>query len=120
KKLLPNLQNKSIDNILLILDNFHNLNNHDEQEAELLLLFKEVSIPLKLNGTFQILTNIKKNSDKEKEIIKIASNCGFQLLKSNNDCKIYFPQSYIPKEFSQHDSVSLLIFHPCLNSTIVG
>lgn len=119
KKLLPNLQNKSIDNILLILDNFHNLNNHYEQEAELLLLFKEVSIPLKLHGTFQILTNINKNSDKEKEIIKIASNCGFRLLENNIDYKIYFTQSYIPKEFIQNDSVSILLFHFYLQSPIV-
>jgi hypothetical protein len=102
------------------MNNFPDFNNHNGQDPELLLLFKGVSIPLKSHGTFQILTNIKKNSDKEKEIIKIASNCGFQLLKGNNDRNIYFPQSYIPKEFSQHDSVSLLIFLPCLNSTIVG
>ena len=54
-----------------------------------MLLFKEVSIPLKLHGTFQILTNINKNSDMEKEIIKIASNCGFQHLENNIDYKIY-------------------------------
>ena len=119
KKLLPHLQNKSIDNILFILDNFQNLNNHYEQETELLLLFKEVSIPLKLHGTFQILTNINKNSDKEKEIIKIASNCGFQLLENNIDYKIYFPQSYIPKEFIQNDSVSILLFHHYLQTPIV-
>jgi len=119
KKLLPNLQNKSIDNILLILYNFNNLNNHYEQESELLLLFKEVSIPLKLHGTFQILTNINKNSDKEKEIIKIASNCGFQLLENNIDYKLYFPQSYIPKEFIQNDSVSILLFHFYLQSPLV-
>jgi hypothetical protein len=120
KKLLPNLQGRSIDNILFILNNFPNFNNHNGQDQELLLLFKGVSISLKSHGTFQILTNINKNSDKEKEIIKIASNYGFQLLKSNNDHKIYFPQSYIPKEFFQTDSVSLLVFHLYVNSTIVG
>jgi hypothetical protein len=120
KKLLPNLQCRSIDNILFILNNFPNFNNHNGQDQELLLLFKGVSISLKTHGTFQILTNINKNSDKEKEIIKIASNHGFQLLKSNHDHKIYFPQSYIPKEFFQTDSVSLLVFHLYVNSTIVG
>lgn len=120
KKLLPNLQCRSIDNILFILNNFPNFNNHNGQDQELLLLFKGVSISLKTHGTFQILTNINKNSDKEKEIIKIASNYGFQLLKSNHDHKIYFPQSYIPKEFFQTDSVSLLVFHLYVNSTIVG
>jgi hypothetical protein len=85
-----------------------------------LLLFKGVSISLKSHGTFQILTNINKNSEKEKEIIKIASKYGFQLLKSNDDHKIYFPQSYIPKEFFPTDSLSLLVFHLYINSTIVG
>ena len=68
----------------------------------------------------EILTNINKNSDKEKEIIEIASKYGFQLLKSNNDHKIYFAQSYIPNQFFQNDSVSLLVFHLYINSTIVG
>ena len=120
KKLLPNLQSRSIDNILFILNNFPNFNNHNGQDSELLLLFKGVSISLKSRGTFQILTNINKNSEKEKEIIKIASKYGFQLLKSNDDHKIYFPQSYIPKEFFPTDSVSLLVFHLYINSTIVG
>jgi hypothetical protein len=120
KKLLPNLQSRSIDNILFILNNFPNFNHHNGQDSELLLLFKGVSISLKSRGTFQILTNINKNSEKEKEIIKIASKYGFQLLKSNDDHKIYFPQSYIPKEFFPTDSVSLLVFHLYINSTIVG
>ena len=120
KKLLPNLQSRSIDNILFILNNFPNFNNHNGQDSELLLLFKGVSISLKSHGTFQILTNINKNSEKEKEIIKIASKYGFQLLKSNDDHKVYFPQSYIPKEFFPTDSVSLLVFHLYINSTIVG
>ena len=120
KKLLPNLQSRSIDNILFILNNFPNFNNHNGQDSELLLLFKGVSISLKSRGTFQILTNINKNSEKEKEIIKIASKYGFQLLKSNDDHKIYFPQSYIPKEFFPTESVSLLVFHLYINSTIVG
>ena len=120
KKLLPNLQSRSIDNILFILNNFPNFNNHNGQDSELLLLFKGVSISLKSHGTFQILTNINKNSEKEKEIIKIASKYGFQLLKSNDDHKIYFPQSYIPKEFFPTDSLSLLVFHLYINSTIVG
>ena len=120
KKLLPSLQSRSIDNILFILNNFPNFNNHNGQDSELLLLFKGVSISLKSHGTFQILTNINKNSEKEKEIIKIASKYGFQLLKSNDDHKIYFPQSYIPKEFFPTDSVSLLVFHLYINSTIVG
>jgi hypothetical protein len=83
-----------------------------------LLLFKGVSISLKSHGTFQILTNINKNSEKEKEIIKIASKYGFQLLKSNDDHKIYFPQSYITKEFFPTDSVSLLVFYLYVNSTM--
>jgi hypothetical protein len=120
KKLLPNLQSRSIDNILFILNNFPNFNNHNGQDSELLLLFKGVSISLKSRGTFQILTNINKNSEKEKEIIKIASKYGFQLLKSNDDHKVYFPQSYIPKEFFPTESVSLLVFHLYINSTIVG
>jgi hypothetical protein len=120
KKLLPNLQSRSIDNILFILNNFPNFNNHNGQDSELLLLFKGVSISLKSHGTFQILTNINKNSEKEKEIIKIASKYGFQLLKSNDDHKIYFPQSYIPKEFFPTDSLSLLVFHLYINSTILG
>jgi hypothetical protein len=41
-------------------------------------------------------------------------------LKSNDDHKIYFPQSYIPKEFFPTESVSLLVFHLYINSTIVG
>jgi hypothetical protein len=120
KKLLPNLQSRSIDNILFILNNFPNFNNHNGQDSELLLLFKGVSISLKSRGTFQILTNINKNSEKEKEIIEIASKYGFQLLKSNDDHKVYFPQSYIPKEFFPTESVSLLVFHLYINSTIVG
>jgi SAM-dependent methyltransferase len=120
KKLLPNLQSRSIDNILFILNNFPNFNHQNGQDSELLLLFKGVSISLKSHGTFQILTNINKNSEKEKEIIKIASKYGFQLLKSNDDHKIYFPQSYIPKEFFPTESVSLLVFHLYINSTIVG
>lgn len=120
KKLLPNLQSRSIDNILFILNNFPNFNHHNGQDSELLLLFKGVSISLKSRGTFQILTNINKNSEKEKEIIKIASKYGFQLLKSNDDHKIYFPQSYIPKEFFPTESVSLLVFHLYINSTFVG
>lgn len=119
KKLLPNLQSKSIDNILFILNNFRNYNNHKEEDSELLLLFKGVSKSLKSHGTFQILTNINKNSDKEKEIINIASNYGFHLLKNNYEHKIYFPQSYIPKEFFPIDFVSLLVFHLQINSTTV-
>jgi hypothetical protein len=119
KKLLLNLQSRSIDNILFILNNFRNYNNHNGEDSELLLLFKGVSKSLKSHGTFQILTNINKNSDKEKEIINIASTYGFHLLKSNYDHKIYFPQSYIPKEFFPIDSVSLLIFYLHIKSTTI-
>jgi hypothetical protein len=119
KKLLPNLQSRSIDNILFILNNFRNYNNHNGEDSELLLLFKGVSKSLKSNGTFQILTNINKNSDKEKEIINIASTYGFHLLKSNHEHKIYFPQSYIPKEFFSVDSVSLLVFYLHIKSTTI-
>ena len=119
KKLLLNLQSRSIDNILFILNNFSNYNKHNGEDSELLLLFKGVSKSLKSHGTFQILTNINKNSDKEKEIINIASIYGFHLLKSNNDHKIYFPQSYIPKEFFPIDSVSLLVFYLHIKSTII-
>ena len=119
KKLLLNLQSRSIDNILFILNNFRNYNNHNGEDSELLLLFKGVSQSLKSNGTFQILTNINKNSDKEKEIINIASTYGFHLLKSNYDHKIYFPQSYIPKEFFSIDSVSLLVFYLHIKSTTI-
>ncbi len=119
KKLLPNLQSRSIDNILFILNNFRNYNNHNGEDSELLLLFKGVSKSLKSHGTFQILTNINKNSDKEKEIINIASTYGFHLLKSNYDHKIYFPQSYIPKEFFTIDSVSLLVFYLHIKSTTI-
>jgi hypothetical protein len=119
KKLLLNLQSRSIDNILFILNNFRNYNNHNGEDSELLLLFKGVSKSLKSHGTFQILTNINKNSDKEKEIINIASTYGFHLLKSNYDHKIYFPQSYIPKEFFPIDSVSLLVFYLHIKSTTI-
>ena len=119
KKLLLNLQSRSIDNILFILNNFRNYNNHNGEDSELLLLLKGVSQSLKSNGTFQILTNINKNSDKEKEIINIASTYGFHLLKSNYDHKIYFPQSYIPKEFFPIDSVSLLVFYLHIKSTTI-
>lgn len=111
KKLLPNLHSKSIDNILLILHNFYNFEDHNRQDQELSLLFKGASIVLKSNATFQILTNIPKNSNKEKELIKIASSFGLQLSKNNNENKIYFPQSYIPKEFFENDPISVLIFN---------
>lgn len=111
KKLLPNLHSKSIDNILLILHNFYNFEDHNRQDQEISLLFKGASIVLKSNATFQILTNIPKNSNKEKELIKIASSFGLQLTKNNNENKIYFPQSYIPKEFLENDPISVLIFN---------
>ena len=111
KKLLPNLISKSIDNILLILHNFYNFEDHNRQDQELSILFKGASIVLKSNATFQILTNIPKNSNKEKELIKIASSFGLQLSKNNNENKIYFPQSYIPKEFFENDPISVLIFN---------
>ena len=111
KKLLPNLHSKSIDNILLILHNFYNFEDHNRQDQELSLLFKGASIVLKSNATFQILTNIPKNSNKEKELINIASSFGLQLSKNNNENKIYFPQSYIPKEFFENDPISVLVFN---------
>ena len=111
KKLLPNLHSKSINNILLILHNFSNFEDHNGQDQELSLLFKGASIVLKSNATFQILTNIPKNSNKEKELIKIASSFGLQLSKNNNENKIYFPQSYITKEFFENDHISVLIFN---------
>jgi hypothetical protein len=111
KKLLPNLHSRSINNILLIFHNSSSFENHNVQNEELSLLFRGASIVLKPNGTFQILTNIAKNSNKEKELIKIASNFGLQLSKNKNENKIYFPQSYIPKEFFENDTVSVLIFN---------
>ncbi|HYZ96857.1 MAG TPA: HD domain-containing protein [Nitrososphaeraceae archaeon] len=111
KKLLPNLHSKSIDNILLILHNFYNFEDHNRQDQELSLLFKGASIVLKSNATFQILTNIPKNSNKEKELVNIASSFGLQLSKNNNENKIYFPQSYIPKEFFENDPISVLVFN---------
>ena len=111
KKLLPNLHSKSIDNILLILHNFYNFEDHNRQDQELSLLFKGASIVLKSNATFQILTNIPKNSNKEKELINIAASFGLQLSKNNNENKIYFPQSYIPKEFFENDPISVLVFN---------
>ena len=111
KRLLPNLHSKSIDNILLILHNFYNFEDHNRQDQELSLLFKGASIVLKSNATFQILTNIPKNSNKEKELINIASSFGLQLSKNNNENKVYFPQSYIPKEFFENDPISVLVFN---------
>ena len=111
KKLLPNLHSGSINNILLIFHNFSSFEDHKGQDEELSLLFKGVSIVLKSNGTFQILTNIPKNSNKEKELIKIASSFGLQLSKNNNENKIYFPLSFSQKEFFENDTVSVLIFN---------
>jgi hypothetical protein len=112
KKLLPTLHGRSIDNILLILPDVANLKGDDGQyDQELSLLFKGVSMALKSNGTFQILTNILKNSNKEKELIKIASSFGLRLSLNNSENKIYLPQSYIPKDFLASDAISILIFN---------
>jgi hypothetical protein len=111
KKLLPNLHSGSINNILLIFHNFSSFEDHKGQDEELSLLFKGASIVLKSNGTFQLITNIPKNSNKEKELIKIASSFGLQLSKNNNENIIYFPLSYSQKEFFENDTISVLIFN---------
>jgi len=101
KKLLPNLHSMSIDNILLV---YHStsLENNIEQNQELSLLFNGASLVLKSNSTFQLLTNIDETSNKEKELIKIASSLGFRLANNNNETNLYFRESYFQEVFENH------------------
>lgn len=110
KKLLPNLLSMSIDNILLVY-HFTNIEENKEQNQELSLLFNGAALVLKSNSTFQILTNINENSNKEKELIKIASNLGFQISNNNNETNLYFLESYFQKEVFENHLFSVLKFN---------
>ncbi|HJT85711.1 MAG TPA: HD domain-containing protein [Nitrososphaeraceae archaeon] len=110
KKLLPNLHSISIDNILLVHP-FTNIEDNKEQNQELSLLLNGAALLLKSNSTFQILTNLDKNSNREKELIKIASSLGFQISNNNNETNLYFPESYFQEEFLENNLFSVLKFN---------
>ncbi|HEX5186757.1 MAG TPA: HD domain-containing protein, partial [Nitrososphaeraceae archaeon] len=110
KKLLPNLQSMSIDNILLVHP-FTNIEDNKERNQKLSLLLNGAALVLKSNGTFQILVNLDENSNQEKELIKIASSLGFQLSNNNNETNHYFLKSYFYKEVSGSNLFSVLKFN---------
>lgn len=109
-KLVPNIQDKSIDNFLFVLPK--NSVSLGIMEQKLLLTSLLSTLKTKLvsdRSTIQILTDIDEGSTNFKDLLMIISDTTFQLGDSE---KVYFPKDWSEEALHEGRNIQVLILHP--------
>jgi hypothetical protein len=110
-KLIPRIQNKSIDNFFIVLPD-RNLFSISIPSLRILLPILKVKLTGN-RGTVQILTDINANSEEFKELISYITGASFQI---SNAEKIYFPKDWNGGLFSDIHNVRTLVLRHTLNT----
>jgi tRNA G46 methylase TrmB len=113
QKLLPNILDKSIDNILLVVpQNYAPFNTTAEEEKSLLrYLFGTLPSKLARDGTLQLLTDLETDSMNFKALTSIIIDSGFEI-DPRKDRKIYFPTDWRDPDFTETRTPRIVMFRP--------
>ena len=103
-KLIPRIQNKSIDNFFVVLPE-RNLFSVPIPSLRMLLPILKVKLASD-RGTVQILTDINMDSEPFKELISYITGASFQI---SNAEKVYFPKDWNGGLFSDIHNVRALV-----------
>ena len=109
-KLIPRIQNKSIDNFFVVLPE-RNLFSVPIPSLRMLLPILKVKLASD-RGTVQILTDINMDSKPFKELISYITGASFQI---SNAEKVYFPKDWNGGLFSDIDNVRALVLRNTLD-----
>jgi hypothetical protein len=109
-KLIPRIQNKSIDNFFVILPE-RNLFSVSIPSLRMLLPILKVKLASD-RGTVQILTDINMDSEPFKELISYITGASFQI---SNAEKVYFPKDWNGGLFSDIHNVRALVLRNTLD-----
>jgi hypothetical protein len=109
-KLVPRIQNKSIDNFFIVLPE---KNLSSTTIASLRALLPILKVKLASNrGTVQILTDINVDSSPFKELLSYVVSTSFHF---SNPEKIYFPKDWKDGSFPDIHSIQVLALRSTLN-----
>ena len=109
-KLIPRIQNKSIDNFFVVLPE-RNLFSVPIPSLRMLLPILKVKLA-SARGTVQILTDINIDSEPFKELISYITGASFQI---SNAEKVYFPKDWNGGLFSDIHNVRALVLRNTLD-----
>ena len=109
-KLIPRIQNKSIDNFFVVLPE-RNLFSVSIPSLRMLLPILKVKLASD-RGTVQILTDINMDSEPFKELISYITGASFQI---SNAEKVYFPKDWNGGLFSDIHNVRALVLRNTLD-----
>jgi hypothetical protein len=103
-KLIPRIQNKSIDNFFIILPE---RNRFSVSIPSLRILLPILKTKLASDrGTVQIITDINMDSEPFKELLSYIKGASFQI---SNTEKVYFPKDWYGSLFSDINNVRALV-----------
>ena len=113
QKLLPNILDKSIDNILLVVpQNYAPFNTTAEEEkSSLRYMFGTLPSKLARDGTLQLLTDLETDSMNFKALTSIIIDSGFEI-DPRKDRKIYFPTDWRDPDFTETRTLRIVMFRP--------
>lgn len=103
-KLIPRIQNKSIDNFFVVLPE-RNLFSVSIPSLKILLPILKVKLASD-KGTVQILTDVSMDSEEFKELISCITGVSFQI---SNAEKVYFPKDWDGGLFSDIHNLRVLV-----------
>jgi hypothetical protein len=110
-RLVPHIQNKSIDNFFVVLPE---RNLFSISIPSLITLLPILKVKLTGNrGTVQILTDINANSEQFKELISYINGASFQISNAEN---VYFPKDWDGGLFSDIHNVRTLVLRNTFNT----
>jgi hypothetical protein len=110
-KLIPRIQNKSIDNFFVVLPE-RNLFSVSIPSLRILLPILKVKLASS-RGTVQILTDINMDSKSFKELISYITDASFEI---SNAEKVYFPKDCNGGLFSDKYNVRALVLRNALST----
>jgi tRNA G46 methylase TrmB len=108
QKLLPAINDRSIDNFLMVLPAHIAPLTTIESKSSLQSMLAALSKKLVRDGTLRILTDLEKDSAAFRELIVIASQEAFQLIV--NSGKTYFPKDWRDPEFKPGRNPHIIVF----------
>jgi tRNA G46 methylase TrmB len=96
-KLLPAINNRSIDNFLMVLPEHECIFVIGEGKSAFKSMLATISKKLLQGGTLRILTDLENNSSTFRDFVLVASQEGFKQVK--NTGKSYFPKNWRDYDF---------------------
>ncbi len=98
QKLLPSINDKSIDNFLLVMPEHSTPLTEQEYRNSLQSMLATMSKKLAQGGMVKILTDIDKNSAHFRELMTVADQAGL-VAELKNVGKTYFPKNWRDRDF---------------------